>query len=163
MMKKYKFRKYDKKFPELFRRERLKLMKILPGAKIEHIGSTSVKGLGGKGIVDIMISINKDNVEKARDKLTKSGYLWKEKAGEGKVRLFFEKDYKSRGKIRRVHLQLTYHDSKIWNNTIKTREILRNSKEKVRKYSKIKKKAVKLGKVGEKYREYKNKFLRALS
>ena len=51
-MEKYKFRKYDPKFGELFKREKAKLKKIIPGIKIEHIGSTAVPSLGGKGIID---------------------------------------------------------------------------------------------------------------
>ena len=33
------------------------LKKIFPRVKIEHVGSTSIPGLGGKGIIDIAIKI----------------------------------------------------------------------------------------------------------
>lgn len=49
---KYKFRKYDPKYPLLYKRERMKLRRILgKSPKIEHVGSTAVPGLGGKGLL----------------------------------------------------------------------------------------------------------------
>ncbi|MEA3329527.1 MAG: GrpB family protein [Nanoarchaeota archaeon] len=66
---KYKYRKYDKKYPELFRREKSKLRKIL-GKKpeITHVGSTAIPGLGGKGVIDILISVSKKQIIKTKDK-----------------------------------------------------------------------------------------------
>lgn len=55
-MRKYIFKSYDPLFKELFDKEKSKLKKILQkNTEIEHVGSTSVSGLGGKGIIDIAI------------------------------------------------------------------------------------------------------------
>lgn len=58
-LRKYVFRRYNSKYELLFNKEKAKLKKILPKAKIEHVGSTAVKGLGGKGIIDISIIVPK--------------------------------------------------------------------------------------------------------
>ena len=51
---KYIFRPYNPIFPELFKNEKERMEKILgDNLKIEHIGSTAVMGLGGKGVIDI--------------------------------------------------------------------------------------------------------------
>jgi GrpB-like predicted nucleotidyltransferase (UPF0157 family) len=158
-MKKYIFRKYDPKYLLLFRIEKVKLKKILPKAKIEHIGSSAVPGLGGKGIIDILIGVNKKEIIWARNKLQERKYTLKPKAGS-KERLFFEKDYKYSGKMRRVHLQLTHFDSQIWKNSIKVRDILKKDSKERKKYSELKKKAVKFAKgEGRDYRKYKNNYL----
>ncbi|MBI2629973.1 GrpB family protein [Candidatus Pacearchaeota archaeon] len=162
MFKKYSFKKYNKNYPKLFNIERKRLIKILPkNAKIKHIGSTAVPNLGGKGIIDIIISVNKNKINSIKNKLIKFGCEFKEKAGE-KDRLFFEKDYKNKEKIRRVHIQLTEHNSKIWKNSIKFRDLLRNNELLTKKYSELKRRAVKLKKQGKDYRKFKEKFIREI-
>lgn len=160
-MEKYVFREYNKKFPELFKREKYKLKKILPKAKIEHIGSTSVKSLGGKGIIDIIVGVSKNKISSTKNKLIKNKYNFKPKAGD-KDRLFFERDYKYKN-IRRVHLQLTYLNSKTWKNAIKIRNKLKENKEISKQYEKTKKQAIKIAEGdGRKYRKNKGKFLKSL-
>lgn len=56
--RKYIFRKYNASYLKLFKKEKNKLTKILPrGSEIEHVGSTSMPGIGGKGVIDILIGI----------------------------------------------------------------------------------------------------------
>ncbi len=158
-MKKYKFVRYNPTYVKLFRKERGRLKKILQNSKIEHIGSTAVKGLSGKGIIDVLISVQKKELEKAKNKLINNGYIFKEKGGD-KNRVFFEKDYKYAGKKRRVHLQLTSNNSLIWKNAILFRDKLREDYKKAREYEQIKKIAVKKAKGdGKIYRKCKEKFI----
>ena len=156
-MKKYKFRKYKKNYPKLYCKEENKLNKVLSGAKIEHIGSTAVTDVGGKGIIDIIISVPKNEIKEIKEKLIKQGYGFKSKAGE-KNRLFFEKDYGTLKK-RRVHLQLTSNNSNIWKKSIKFRDLLRKNKKIRGEYSLIKQDAVKHGKQGAEYRAHKKEFI----
>jgi GrpB-like predicted nucleotidyltransferase (UPF0157 family) len=111
-MKKYKFRKYKSSYPRLFEKEKIKLKKIVPNAVIEHIGSTAIEELGGKGIIDILISVPKKDVNGVRDKLIDSKYVLS-KTGGNKERIFFEKYY-GLLKRRKIHLHLTYIDSKTY-------------------------------------------------
>lgn len=158
-MKKYKLRRDSSNFPKLFEKEKERLRKILPEAKIEHIGSTAVLGLKGKGIIDIP----KKKINRAKSLLIKQNYIFKPKAGD-KDRLFFEKDYNKLFVKRRVHLHLTTINSKVWKDCIKVRNKLRKNSELRKKYEKLKKEAVKLARgEGKKYRDYKNKFLKELT
>ena len=51
IVKKYVFKPYSKIFPELFQKEKERISPNLKEAlAIEHVGSTAVPGLGGKGI-----------------------------------------------------------------------------------------------------------------
>ena len=54
-LEKYSFNEYSAKYKKQFYIEKLKLKKIIPKTKIEHVGSSSVRGLGGKGIIDLAI------------------------------------------------------------------------------------------------------------
>ncbi|MCL4366030.1 GrpB family protein [Patescibacteria group bacterium] len=71
-MKKYVFRPYDINFPKLFEKERERIRKVLGKSDlIEHIGSTAVPSLGGKGIIDICIATDKKNLKVISKKLQK--------------------------------------------------------------------------------------------
>jgi len=75
----YSFLPYDPIFKELFNKEKSYLQKILDDdLVIEHFGSTSVPGLGGKGVIDIYILAPKDKVKSVSNKLQENGYLFKD-------------------------------------------------------------------------------------
>jgi GrpB-like predicted nucleotidyltransferase (UPF0157 family) len=51
---------YDRRWPEIFARERAHLLATLPGdlvGRIEHFGSTAVPGLPAKPIVDMLVEV----------------------------------------------------------------------------------------------------------
>jgi GrpB-like predicted nucleotidyltransferase (UPF0157 family) len=156
---KYKFRPYNLKYQQLFRLEKARLKKILgKNIDIEHIGSTAVKDLGGKGIIDVLIGANKKDISQVINRLKKSKYTFSIRGD--KNRWCFQKDYKHAGKIRRVHLQLVPKKSKNWSDPLKTRDILRKNKKLREEYVKTKKKALKIAKgEGKKYRAFKRNFL----
>src|SRR6056297_643914 len=58
---------YSKDFPKLFKKKKEEILKLYEDCEINHIGSTAVKGLGGKGIIDILVAI--DNWSKEDDLL----------------------------------------------------------------------------------------------
>jgi len=161
-MKKYVFRKYKKDYPKLFEKEKRKLFKIIPYAKIEHIGSTSIPNLGGKGIIDILVGVKRREVKKAYNQLISSGYLQMPNASD-KSRFSFKKDYGLFFK-RRVHVHLTWVNSKTWKETIKFKENLIKSKTLFKKYSDLKKLAIKIANGdGETYRNLKKSFIKSHS
>lgn len=157
-MKKYKFVNYNKKYPCLFDKEKIKLKEILPDSEIEHIGSTAVNGLGGKGIIDILICVSKNNISSAKDKLINYNYKFNLTGGD-KGRLFFYRDY-GFFKKRRVHLHLSYFNSKISKEDILFRDKLKESLNLREEYSELKRKAILLGKEKKEYRDFKNKFIK---
>lgn len=89
-LKKYSFNNYSEKYKEFFKKEKIKLQKIFPKAKIEHVGSSAVKGLGGKGIIDIAISVPKKEIKNSISELEKNGYDFRE-YGRIKKDIFFKK------------------------------------------------------------------------
>jgi len=160
---KYSFKKYSKKFPKLYQLERKRIRKILPHAQIAHIGSTAVPGLGGKGIIDVGIAMPKKYRISARNKLEKAGYTFKESGGDAE-RFFLRRDYKYRGKTRRVHLHLTWLNSPNWKKNLALVWYLKRNRAVAEEYTQIKKKAVLFAKGdGEKYRKYKDNYLKKLT
>jgi len=161
-MKKYVYRKYSSNYPSLFNKEKQRLRKLLPAnAKIEHVGSTAIPGLGGKGILDVAIGTK--NIQDCKSKLIKAGYKFKEIGGT-KDRLFFKKDYGFPFFKRRVHLQLTKMNSKIWEQHIIFRNLLRKNPKLAKRYADIKEEGVKRAKGdGKIYRSHKEAFIEKYS
>ena len=163
-MQKYIFQPYSKRFQQLFKREKGKLKKLLTSnTKIGHIGSTAVPGLGGKGIIDIIISCKNKEIKITRNILERGGYEFKPKAGD-RQRLFFQKDYKYRNSIRRVHLHLTPPDSLVWKRCTALSAYLKRHPKETKEYAKIKREGAKIARgEGKIYRDYKNNFLDRLT
>jgi GrpB-like predicted nucleotidyltransferase (UPF0157 family) len=156
-MKKYVFREYDEKYPEYFKQEKEKLKKILGNVLIEHFGSTSVPGLGGKGIVDILVAVEKDNeiIKKAMRKLENAGYNYRPMGGS-EDRWFFKKEHNGQW----VHIHLTYDNSKSWKGNLRFRNYLRKHFAIKEEYAKIKKEgSIICEDDGEKYQAYKKSFI----
>ncbi len=160
-IEKYVFRKYSTNYQAFFKAEKERLVKVLgSAAKIEHVGSTAIIGLGGKGIVDILIGVSKSKTAAAKKKLMKSGYLFRANAGTPE-RLFFRRDYQYKQKKRRVHLHLTKFNGQDWIEMILFRNYLLSHPKAGKEYVKIKKDAVKKANGdGETYRKYKEKFIK---
>ena len=159
-MKKYVFRRYSSEYQKFYKLEKMRLRKVLKSAKIEHVGSTALAGLGGKGILDILIGVPKNKIRKIKEKLEDAGYEFRKSAGTPD-RLFFRKDYSYKKSKRRVHLHLTAVNSKDWKDLISFRDYLKRHPEAVQQYEHIKKEAVrKAHGEGEIYRKHKQKFIK---
>ena len=159
-MQEYVFRKYNPEYRTFFTSEKKKIAKALGStAKIEHMGSTAIPGLGGKGIVDIAVGVSKSKMAKVKKKIEEAGYEFREKAGTPE-RLFFRREYSYKNRKRRIHIHLTEFGGKDWKEMIAFRESLLKHSELVEQYVKIKKEGFKkaLGN-GEKYRKHKEKFI----
>ena len=159
-MKKYVFREYNLEHKAFFTLEKGRLEKVLgSSAKIEHVGSTAIVGLGGKGILDILIGVPETKSVEAKKKLMKAGYEFHEKASTPE-RLFFSRDYPYKKRGRRIHIHFTKFNSQDWKGIIGVRDYLRKHLEAVEQYVEIKKEAVKkaFGN-GEIYRKHKEKFI----
>ncbi len=159
-MQKYVFRKYNPHYRNFFRAEKKKLTKNLgSSAKIEHIGSTAIQDLGGKGILDIVVGVSKSKLAEAKKKLEKAGYEFREKASHP-GRLFFRRNYPYKNGKRRIHIHLVKFEGTDWEEIVYFRDFLLKHPKAVEEYIKIKKEAVKkaLGD-GEKYRKHKESFI----
>ena len=68
---------YDSAWPELYESERWRVMRVIGGRvrSIEHIGSTSILGLGAKPIIDILAGVDdQENADLCVEALAVLGY-----------------------------------------------------------------------------------------
>ncbi len=161
---KYSYREYSAKYPVLFLREKHRLRQVLAtDAVVHHVGSTAVPGLGGKGIIDVYVAVNNKHLTENKNQLEKAGYVFRLSGGSNQ-RLFFFKDYRYAGKVRRVHVHLTYHNSFELIRALSVVDYLRQHPESVQEYSRVKQKAVNHANGdGKKYRAFKSELLEELS
>ncbi|MDK8180530.1 GrpB family protein [Paenibacillus sp. UMB4589-SE434] len=119
--------------------ERIKIEEALLDLpiQIEHIGSTAIKGLGAKPVIDIMVGIAELSVVKEHhmDRLLQFGYEYVPKP-EFPDRLFFR-----RGKWRAGthHLHMYALGSECWSNQLLFRNYLRDHPLEAEQYYKLKK------------------------
>lgn len=155
-LKKYSFNRHSEKYFDVFKKEKIRLKKIFPDANIEHMGSSAVKGLGGKKIVDVLVSVPKKEIENSIKILQKKGYLYKPPGGT-EERKFFKRQAT---KEMQVHIQLTHHDSYTWRASVAVRDYLNKHKEAREEYAQVKQDAVRHAKgKGDEYRRFKKPFL----
>jgi len=156
-MSKYTFKPYRMIFPQLFEKEKERIvLHVKSILKIEHIGSTSIPDLGGKGIIDIAIATKKEDMENASRGLQELGYEFRPSFSTAD-RFYFVIDLPDleAGK-RRYHVHLTYPESPDWKGFIEFRDYLRTHPEAVQEYAEIKKQAAaEAGQVGTHYRKLK--------
>src|SRR3989338_13326 len=142
-MNKYIFKQYDPIFPKLFKKEQQRLKQIL-GHKypVEHIGSTAVPYLDGKGIIDMMISVPRKLMNQVSQLLQKqAGYEFSESGGD-KERLFHYQDLPdTEESIRRYHVHVTFFESESRKRAIAFRDYLIKHPEDLKRYAQIKQKA----------------------
>ena len=103
-------REHQAVWKEWYETERLRLLSFLPEhqiVRLSHIGSTSVKTIWAKPIVDILLEIPKAaDMAVMRDLLLQNGYLL---MSESQGRMSFNKGYTPSGFAERVfHLHLRY-------------------------------------------------------
>jgi GrpB-like predicted nucleotidyltransferase (UPF0157 family) len=141
---KYIFRPYSHIFPKLFDNESARLREVLgPEIKIDHIGSTAIPGLEGKGVIDILLIAPKSGWAEISEKLKTLGYEYKKKGEEREnQRLFFMVNLPDRELGSRIyHIHLTYPGSSEEKRSLGFRNYLRAHPEEAREYAEIKRMA----------------------
>ena len=161
-MNRFVFKRPDRIYKEFFKIERKMLQsKLSRIAKIEHVGSTAVPGLGGKNSLDIAVG-SKTGLRVPKAPLMQLGYEFKKDSGSA-TRLFFLKQATYRGKRIRIHLHLMKLNGKDWNEMVLFRDYLIRNKGLLLEYIEVKKKAAKLA-AGDKeiYKKAKNDFIKSV-
>ncbi len=123
---------YDPRWPERYRFERDRISQALgPSALlIEHIGSTSVPGLGAKPIVDILVAVvDPDDDAQHRGALERAGYV---------LRVIESGHRMYRTATRDVHVHLWAHESDDVERHLAFRDVLRSSAEARTIYERVK-------------------------
>lgn len=138
----YVFKPYNPIFPQLFESEKKRLLTFLKkDYRIEHVGSTAVPGLGGKGIIDICIIVPDEDKDTVWNDLVKAGY---------DVRQNFNPDSHVSHTIylpdpidgeRKYHIHVRNSESKWVKEALAFRDYLMKHPEDIKKYAIAKKKA----------------------
>ena len=156
-MKKYVFKPYSPIFPELFCKEKERIAALVKTAMaIEHVGSTAIPDLGGKGIIDIAIAVHKSDMDLATRQLQNLGYEYRPKfSTSDRAYLIIDLPDPEEG-TRRYHVHLTYLESREWKELVDFRDYLKTHPDAAREYAEMKKQAaLEADHDGEKYRKLK--------
>lgn len=156
-MKKYVFKPYSKIFPELFQKEKGRISSNLKEfIAIEHIGSTAVSGLGGKGIIDIAIAVSKNNMDSTSKQLQDLGYEYRHTFSTPDRFYFIIYLPDPEEESRRYHIHLTYPENNEWRELIGMRDYLKGHPEALQEYAELKKQAAfEANHEGDRYRKIK--------
>jgi GrpB-like predicted nucleotidyltransferase (UPF0157 family) len=126
-MNKYIYKPYSKIFPELFQNEKMRISNSLKNAlAIEHVGSTAIPNLGGKGIIDIAIAVAKQELEYTSAILQSLGYEFRPSFSTPDRFYYVIHLPDPEEGSRRYHVHLTYLSSKEWKELIGFRDYLRD-------------------------------------
>jgi len=163
-MKKYVFKPYNKKFPSLFEKEKERILHgIGKNVIVEHVGSTAVPGLGGKGIIDIAIGAPIEEFDETTKNLQDLGYEFRPHFSTPD-RLYFI-TYLADGDegTRRYHIHLMSPECREWKEMLYFRDYLKAHPEEAKLYADLKKNASEeVNEEGEKYRALKAPFFKKI-
>lgn len=154
---KYVFKPYNKIFPSLFQKEKERILsKATTVKKIEHVGSTAVEGLGGKGIIDIAIAIDQKNIEIIKEQLQFLGYHYRPQYSTVDRLYFISFLPDPEEGERRYHIHVMLEESKEWKDMLYFRDYLRLHPKVLEEYANLKKQASALSNQnGKQYRSIK--------
>ncbi|MEL7430991.1 MAG: GNAT family N-acetyltransferase [Chlamydiota bacterium] len=156
-MKKYVFKPYSKIFPKLFDKEKARILShISMPLAIEHIGSTAIPGLGGKGIIDIAVAVSKPHMDVTSKKLQDLGYAYRPIFSTPDRFYFIICLPDPEEENRRYHIHLTYPENHEWKEFTGFRDYLRQHPEECQEYAELKKQAaLEANHEGDRYRKVK--------
>lgn len=148
---------YNLKFPEIFKKEREKISKVIKNCEIHHIGSTAVPGLGGKGIIDIMIGINDwKEAKEIVKKLKNLGFTHVHPKENGRIFLSNKKGTT----FGDLHIHIVKKRSKEHKEHLSFRDYLRKNKKEIKRFFKLKRKWWKESRRNrEKYNKLKERYV----
>lgn len=132
--------KYNSSFLLLFKKEQKKLEQILGNiCIIEHIGSTAIPKVDGKGVIDIMLIFEEQNeIETAINQLQKNGYFLANDKIDRKGRFFLSSTGKKESDFGDIHLHLTTKNNDDYLNAILFRDYLKYHPKKRQEYVDLK-------------------------
>ena len=105
-------------------------------ADIQHIGSTSVKTISAKPIIDIAVAVNYfDDILSMREELRQNGIIYRFEESPKQL-LFVMGDFENDTRSHHIHVVLFGSDE--WNNYINFRDYLNSNTEAAREYEAVK-------------------------
>jgi len=147
---------HDSYWEEAFLNEKKILKKVLfqYNVIVDHVGSTAVKTISAKPVIDILIRIkSKFNESDIIKLLQTNGYDYRENAGDGSM-LFFAKGSSEK---RTHYIHISSFGNREAENMIFFRDTLSNNKEIAERYNSVKKN------LEEKYSDDRNSYTKGKS
>lgn len=103
---------------------------------IQHVGSTAIKNIVAKPIVDIVIGVKEfDDILKYNELLLKNGIIYRGQDNANQL-LYVMGDMEN--DIRTHHIHVVIYNGKEWNNYINFRDYLNIHEEQAKEYSQLK-------------------------
>lgn len=149
---------------EFFRiRDQLTNISRIEEYRIEHIGSTSIKGMKAKPIIDILVGV--DDIESVDnsliEKLSKIGFLRLKVQRNGEI--VFAKFTDNTYKVKTHFIHMVNYRGELWEKLIFFRDYLRKSEESRKKYLQIKLDYISKSSTGvNEYTDYKESFVNSI-
>lgn len=107
----------------------------------QHIGSTAIKSISSKPIIDIVVCVNDFNdIFKHNDDLAKLGIIYR-RQDHPNQQLYVCGDLRNNIQTHFIHVVI--FNSKEWNDYINMRDYLNSNEEKAKEYSNLKKQLAK--------------------
>ena len=129
---------YDPRWPAIYEDEVARILAVTGDAitAVEHVGSTSVPGLGAKPIIDIMAAVGQiDEAKKLLEPLSALGYTYLPEYEEMiPERRFFRRGLESTSH----HLHIVEATTDFWIDHLLFRDYLRSHRETAVEYEEIK-------------------------
>lgn len=151
---------YDSRWPLMFQEEKRRILDAADERIVaaEHVGSTSVVGLGAKPIIDILGGVKRlKDAEACILPFESIGYAYEKE----KERIFPERRFFSRPSY---HLHVVEIASDFWRRHLVFRDYLRKHPKTAREYFELKKKlAAKYGTDRDGYTDAKTRFITAVT
>jgi GrpB-like predicted nucleotidyltransferase (UPF0157 family) len=126
---------------------------------IQHIGSTAIKNIKAKPIIDIVVGINDfDYLDNNINKLDKNGIIHRPRNDQNEYRMYVIGNMEK--EIRTHHIHVVKHNGEEWNNQLNFRDYMNNNYDELKNYEKLKIKLLKENKENrENYTKSKDNFI----
>ncbi len=117
--------------------EKIKSILGSDATDVQHVGSTSIKWICAKPIIDIAVSVKSfDDIMKHDDELAENGIIYRKEDVPGQ-QLYRAGDLDNDIVTHYIHVVIS--DSEAWHNYINFRDYLNAHKEEAKEYEKLKK------------------------
>lgn len=161
MTSKYRWIPYNPNYQKRYDKETIRIEKQLRSYEynIDHIGSTSVPGLGGKGIIDIYIVTNKDTISTVSSCLVTVGYTARPSSSNSECcHLFHVRIDEETSQIYHVHV--SSWNSEDYKKCIRFRDKLRTDTRLREQYDKVRQEASKKAQSTNSYTDAKQLYMK---
>ena len=154
---------YDPRWPQAYEEDRSAIARALgPMLRgIEHVGSTSVPGLAAKPILDIMLGVNADDLDRIIEPLVAIGYEYNP---DWEISMPLRRFFRRRRPdgMNTHHLHAVTHGGEFWTRHLRFRDYLRAHPDKAREYGDLKKQIAREHQGGIDYTFAKTEFIRSV-